>query len=178
MAVGIWKWQIQSFSITSTYLGAVVDKNWKKIEFWGQFSNSSSPFCSDVRGWKSVNLWLSNANGHITLNTPVLVRSLKLSNVESSQYLDGWPPGNTGCCWLLTFYSFLANFSVKESLSKFLEPLVILLVSCNLLPKRILKTKKIGLPDHFENSRKFLWGEKSRFLSQFFCAQKTWFFAS
>ena len=159
-------------------LGAVVDKSWKKIESWGQFSTSSSPFCSDVRGWKSVNLWLSNANGHITLNTPVLVRSLKLSNVESSQYLDGWPPGNTGCCWLLTFYSFLANFSVKESLSKFLEPLVILLVSCNLLPKRILKTKKIGFPDHFENSWKFLWGEKSRFLSQFFCAQKTWFFAS
>ena len=39
------------------------------------------------------------ANGHITLNTPVLVRSLKLSSVEPSQYLDGWPPGNTGCCW-------------------------------------------------------------------------------
>ena len=58
-------------------------QNWKKIEFWGQFSNSSSPFCSDVRGWKSVNLPLSNANGHITLNTPVLVRSLKLSNVET-----------------------------------------------------------------------------------------------
>ena len=119
------------------------------------------------RGSRIMNLALSNANGHITLNTPVLVRSLKLSNVESSQYLDGWPPGNTGCCWLLTFYSFLANFSVKESLSKFLEPLVILLVSCNLLPKRILKTKKIGFPDHFENSWKFLWGEKSRFLSQF-----------
>ena len=43
---------------------------------------------------------ISDANGHITLNTPVLVRSPKLSNVESSQYLDGWPPGNTGCCWL------------------------------------------------------------------------------
>ena len=41
----------------------------------------------------------SLANGHITLNTPVLVRSLKLSSVEPSQYLDGWPPGNTGCCW-------------------------------------------------------------------------------
>ena len=49
---------------------------------------------------KLLILTLSLANGHITLNTPVLVRSLKLSNVESSQYLDGWPPGNTGCCWL------------------------------------------------------------------------------
>ena len=57
----------------------------------------------------------SNANGHITLNTPVLVRSLKLSNVESSQYLDGWPPGNTGCCWLnstfLYFMEFVSCFS-------------------------------------------------------------------
>ena len=114
MAVGISKVTNSEF-FNYFSLGAVVDKNWKKIEFWGQFSNSSSPFCSDVRGWKSVNVALSNANGHITLNTPVLVRSLKLSNVESSQYLDGWPPGNTGCCWLLTFYSFLANFSMKES---------------------------------------------------------------
>ena len=29
----------------------------------------------------------SLANGHIMLNTPVLVRSLKLSNIEPSQYL-------------------------------------------------------------------------------------------
>ena len=73
------------------------------------------------RDWKTLNLSHSNANGHITLNTPVLVRSLKLSNVESSQYLDGWPPGNTGCCWLLSFYSFLANFSMKESLNFFIK---------------------------------------------------------
>ncbi len=43
------------------------------------------------------------------LNTPVLVRSLKLSNIEPSQYLDGWPPGNTGCCWL---HNLLANFPI------------------------------------------------------------------
>ena len=64
---------------------------------------------------KTLDLSLSNANGHITLNTPVLVRSLKLSNVESSQYLDGWPPGNTGCCWLLffvLFYSFLSTLLI------------------------------------------------------------------
>ena len=48
----------------------------------------------------------SLANGHITLNTPVLVRSLKLSSVEPSQYLDGWPPGNTGCCWQSFFMIF------------------------------------------------------------------------
>ena len=47
------------------------------------------------------------ANGHITLNTPVLVRSLKLSSVEPSQYLDGWPPGNTGCCWQSFLWFFL-----------------------------------------------------------------------
>ena len=49
------------------------------------------------------------ANGHITLNTPVLVRSLKLSSVEPSQYLDGWPPGNTGCCWQSFFMIFQRN---------------------------------------------------------------------
>ena len=43
------------------------------------------------------------ANGQITLITPVLLRSLKVSNIEPSQYLDGWPPGNTGCCWLRKF---------------------------------------------------------------------------
>ena len=36
----------------------------------------------------------------ITLNTPVPIRSPKLSSVEPSQYLDGLPPGNTRCCWL------------------------------------------------------------------------------
>ena len=35
------------------------------------------------------NLAIKVANGHITLNTPVLVRSLKLSSIEPSQYLDG-----------------------------------------------------------------------------------------
>ena len=29
------------------------------------------------------------ANGQVVLNAPVLVRSLKLSNIEPSQYLDG-----------------------------------------------------------------------------------------
>ena len=70
----------------------------KLLNFW-RWTNPES-------GWKKINVSLSNANGHITLNTPVLVRSLKLSNVESSQYLDGWPPGNTGCCWLLFFVLF------------------------------------------------------------------------
>ena len=51
------------------------------------------------------------ANGHIMLNTPVLVRSLKLSNIEPSQYLDGWPPGNTGCCWLSFFSYFKRKFA-------------------------------------------------------------------
>ena len=38
-------------------------------------------------------------NGHTTLKAPLLVRSAKLSNIGSGQYLDGWPPGNTRCCW-------------------------------------------------------------------------------
>ena len=54
----------------------------------------------------------SFANGHIMLNTPVLVRSLKLSSIELSQYLDGWPPGNTGCCWHFKLFNLIkfANF--------------------------------------------------------------------
>ena len=43
---------------------------------------------------------LAVAYDHTTLNTPVLVRSLKLSSVGPAQYLDGWPPGNSRCCRL------------------------------------------------------------------------------
>ena len=39
--------------------------------------------------------------GHTTLNTPVLVRSPKLSNVWPGQSLDGRLPGNAGCRRLL-----------------------------------------------------------------------------
>ena len=35
-----------------------------------------------------------NVYGHITLNTQVLIRSLKLSKVELCYYLDGWLSGN------------------------------------------------------------------------------------
>ena len=51
----------------------------------------------------------TRANGHITLKAPVLVRSPQLSNVESGQYLDGWPPGNTRCCWLFVTHYFSDN---------------------------------------------------------------------
>ena len=59
-------------------------------------------------------------NGHIMLNTPVLTWSLKLSNIELSQYLDGWPLGNTECCWHSYFFIFKRIFAclgkkVKES---------------------------------------------------------------
>ena len=50
------------------------------------------------------------------LNTPVLVRSLKLSSVEPSQYLDGWPLGNTGCCWHSFFASSLSTYSTTWEL--------------------------------------------------------------
>ena len=52
------------------------------------------------------------ANGHTTLRTPLLVRSAKLSSVGSGQYLDGWPPGNTRCCWhfIIFMYYFFLNF--------------------------------------------------------------------
>ena len=55
-------------------------------------------------------IWsFTRANGHITLKAPVLVRSPQLSNVESGQYLDGWPPGNTRCCWLFVTRYFSEN---------------------------------------------------------------------
>ena len=59
------------------------------------------------------NLWSALTflvNGHIMLNAPVLVRSPKLSSIEPRQYLDGWPPGNTGCCWQINF--FFCLFSI------------------------------------------------------------------
>ena len=40
---------------------------------------------------------------HIMLKTPALVWSLKLSNFEPFQYLDGWPLGNTWSCRPATF---------------------------------------------------------------------------
>ena len=55
-------------------------------------------------------------NGHIMLNAPVLVRSPKLSSIEPRQYLDGRPPGNTGCCWQK---SFLSHWSRLENLSNY-----------------------------------------------------------
>ena len=55
------------------------------------------PFLFWLLSWPPL-----SANGHITLNTPVLVRSLK--------YLDGWPLGNTGCCWH-SFFSFFPSLT-------------------------------------------------------------------
>ena len=47
------------------------------------------------------------------MRTPVLVRSPRLNIIVPGQYLDGWPIGNTGCCWyfsLLLFFRTI-NFS-------------------------------------------------------------------
>ena len=61
--------------------------------------NGTKSFLNDDNSYHTI-----HANGHIMLNTPVLVRSLNLSNIEPSQYLDGWLPGNTGC---FSFFSYL-----------------------------------------------------------------------
>ena len=52
---------------------------------------------------------VSFANGHTTLKTPFLVRSAKLSNVGSDKYLDGWPLGNTRCCWHFAFHTHITH---------------------------------------------------------------------
>ena len=58
--------------------------------------------------FKSIKITVIIVYGHTTLNTPVLVRSPKLSNVGPGQYLDGRLPGNTGCrrllFWLKCWY--------------------------------------------------------------------------
>ena len=56
---------------------------------------------SGAFAYKTPELGLENVYHHTTLNTPVLVRSRKLSNVGPGQYLDGGPPGNSRCGRLL-----------------------------------------------------------------------------
>ena len=52
------------------------------------------------------------------------VRSLKLSSVEPSQYLDGWPPGNTGCCWQhISFWQRILQAWWEVPVVTFLTPL-------------------------------------------------------
>ena len=58
----------------------------------------------------------ATAYDHITLTTPVLVWSLKLSRVKPAQYLDGWAPGNSRCCRILFFFS---STKISVSLSSF-----------------------------------------------------------
>ena len=45
-----------------------------------------------------------DVNDHITLKTPILVRSPKFSSFDVRQYLDGWPPGDTEWCRIYVFY--------------------------------------------------------------------------
>ena len=56
--------------------------------------------CKHKMGYKQHSV----AYDHTTLNTPVLVRSPKLSSVGPAQYLDGWPPRNSRCCRLFLFF--------------------------------------------------------------------------
>ena len=50
---------------------------------------------------------------HIMLNTPVLVRSLKVSNNGPGLYLDGRLHGISGCCWL-PFWSVRDNLLLER----------------------------------------------------------------
>ena len=51
--------------------------------------------------FKSIKITVIIVYGHTTLNTPVLVRSQKLSNVWPGQYLNERLPGNAECHILL-----------------------------------------------------------------------------
>ena len=50
---------------------------------------------------------------HTMLNTPVLVRSLKLVNIGPGQYLDARLLDNSGCCW--RSFCLLSSFSQQSS---------------------------------------------------------------
>ena len=81
--------------------------SWDCIEF-----NTSFPFFTGAMKLHSTPYHslktILNVFSHIMLKTPVLVWSLKLSNIEPCEYLDGWPPGNTGCwrhfCYFFFFF--------------------------------------------------------------------------
>ena len=66
--------------------------------------------------FKNIKITVIIVYGHTTLNTPVLVRSPKLSNVGHGQYLDGRLPGNTGCrrllFWLKCWYEEFKNIKI------------------------------------------------------------------
>ena len=64
----------------------------RKLLFWMN---------SRYEEFKSIKITVIIVYGHTTLNTPVLVRSPKLSNVWPGQYLDERLPGNTECRILL-----------------------------------------------------------------------------
>ena len=88
-----------------------------------------SCICMHVCCWNKMSKFSTIlANGHIMLNTSVLVRSLKLSNIEPSQYLDGWPPGNTGCCWLSFFSWFKTIFAFFGRIRVIMYTLALFLV--------------------------------------------------
>ena len=93
----IWKWLIQQWRFYKNNLDvSLIDVVCITIFKLTRPINFSSPYLYD----EIMKQHPSFANGHTTLNAPLLVRSAKLSNVGSGQYLDGWPPGNTRCCWL------------------------------------------------------------------------------
>ena len=60
-----------------------------------------------------LNFASTTANGHTTLKIPVLVRSLKSSNVGHAQYLDGWPLGNRVCRWHFCWYMSIFSIFVE-----------------------------------------------------------------
>ena len=103
----IWKWLIQQWRFYKNNLDvSLIDVVCITIFKLTRPINFSSPYLYD----EIMKQHPSFANGHTTLNAPLLVRSAKLSNVGSGQYLDGWPPGNTRCCWLFFWHYYVFIF--------------------------------------------------------------------
>ena len=77
---------------------------------WHPFFSNSLGVFTHILHTKSHCCKAASAYDHITLSTPVLVWSLKLSSVEPAQCWDGWPPWNSRYCRLLFFF-FLPPWS-------------------------------------------------------------------
>jgi hypothetical protein len=96
--------------------------------------------CEQSAFWSWQSLLDNNvfrSNGHIMQNTPLLVRSVKLSSIEPSQYLDGWPPGN-----YLAVAAWSSGQDIGELFNEFgFEPglqtfrMLIVTIFCNVIGK-------------------------------------------
>ena len=113
-------WQYAKMEILSYFcILRKSDQNWNqgksgvKANVWAHFTECITRVNIVLSKQHKDYCWNGfGAYDHTTLNTPVLVCSLKVSSVGHAQYLDGWPPGNSRCCrhfFFLPFRFFISS---------------------------------------------------------------------